>query len=371
MNERDFHRLLQDWLVDEAPREAPDWIVYAAVERTAGMAPTKGRQLRGWVLAAAIVLLTASLVGVATLAALNLRPFPEAREPTVLRTFAIGARNVVGAAVLANSVWIGDVGAAGVLRVDAATGEVLERIATYDRQPPRIDTHSPLVDVLAAFGSVWTVDDEFGTVTRIDPGDSRVVARIDVGDYPTAAAGAAGALWVASAVTGSVSRIDPAADRVDAVISLPVTGLSRISIAGDDRGVWVAAGGVLYRIDPARRLLVAEVPIGGTASAVAVQDVVWVADDARGYVWRVDPEGNRTMGGFAVGTSPNALSLAGTRVWVGDRTDGVLRALDIASGEVVAELPSGTGISDLAVGETSLWVLSQVDATLSEVALGP
>lgn len=374
MNDPEFHDLLRGWLIDEAPREAPDWIVETVIGQTATLPQPRSIAFwRRWWLPAmrtlAVALAAVALVGLYTY---RLRPADptQADAPRVVRTAALGPGVALGMAALPDGVWVGNNSLAGVLRLDPETGETVASVKTYDRPAPRLDLHPAISDVTAAFGSIWTVDPEFGTVTRIDPNTNQVIATIEVGSNPSSAAEAAGALWVVSALHGTVSRIDPTTDRVTATAELPVADAVEANIAGDQRALWIAIGNELVRVDPRSLDVVARVGLAGIADGIAVDRGVWVATGTRGTVSKIDPESNRIEATIEIGTTPSAVTAANGWIWVTDRRDGQVRAIDPSTGDLVLSLPTGRGSTAMAFSGSWLSVLNQIDASVTLIDIG-
>jgi YVTN family beta-propeller protein len=141
--------------------------------------------------------------------------------------------------------WVTGAGAAeGVLwlsgYVDVASGSgQLDRI---DEASHRYLDSTPL-DFLpgsglsAGQGAVWITDPVSDRLVKIDADTSQVVARIPVGDNPTAVAAGLSALWVTNYDDGTVSRVNPATNQVVATINV---GPHPDHIAVGEGGVWVA-----------------------------------------------------------------------------------------------------------------------------------
>src|SRR5262245_25407602 len=137
---------------------------------------------------------------VVALAALTLAAFAAAAaEPAKV---TIGPRVGLLAAA-AGDVWAPDQ-TNRLVRIDAATGKVLARLATGDRP----------FHALSATGSIWVTNLYSSTVARIDARTNRVVARIPVGARPYGLAAGGGAIWVSNSGEGTVSRIDPRTNKV-------------------------------------------------------------------------------------------------------------------------------------------------------------
>ncbi len=371
MNEHEFHDLLRGWFREEAPREAPDWMVQQVLDRTEGADRRASTHI--WLpprqlVMALLVLALLFIGGLAALSGILLRPTPPDPTPRadVLGTIPSG----VGSIAVAHGpggIWVASSSLPGAILLDPETGDTLAEVQTFEAPPASVSRHPLAADVISAFDSIWTVDDEFNTVTRIDPEAARRVTTIEVGPSPRAAAPAAGAVWVLSPLDGVVTRIDPetgGATQTNLPRTAP-TGDGRI--AGNEDAVWVAIGDELMRLDPRTAQVVSTVSIGADVSALAVGEAVWAAS-ALGLT-RVDPATGQVVATIGVGDSPSAIALAGDLVWVADSRDAILRAVDPETGTVVETLAVGTGTTDISVSGSSMAVLNQVDRTLTLIRL--
>ena len=371
MNDQEFHDQLRGWFRAEAPREAPDWMIQQVLDRTEGAdrraSPLFWRPSRQLVMA----LLVLGLLVTGGLAALyGLLPRPSEPEPTpraeVLRDIPSGIGSIA-VAQGAGGVWVASSSLPGAILLDPETGATLAEVQTFEAPPASQSRHPLVADVVSAFDSIWTVDDEFNTVTRIDPLNPDRVTTIEVGRYPRAAAPAAGALWVLSPLEGVVTRIDPRTERTTQT-SLPRTApTGEGHLAGNDDAVWVAIGGELMSLDPQTGQVSSTVSIGADVGALAVGDDVWATSELG--LTRVDPTTGQVVATIAVGDSPSAIAIAGDLVWVADSRDGTLRAVDSETETVVETLPIGTGATDISVSGSSMAVLNQVDRTLTLIRL--
>jgi virginiamycin B lyase len=130
------------------------------------------------------------------------------------------------------------------------------------------------------------VPNENGTVARVDPVTSSVVAKIPVAPDPDYAAFCGGRLWVTSLYGRSVSIIDPATNGVVARVPLGV-GTQGIACG---RSIWISNydTGVLLRVNPASRTVTGRIRTGVQPRAVALgAGSVWVANGGSGTVARV------------------------------------------------------------------------------------
>jgi virginiamycin B lyase len=90
-----------------------------------------------------------------------------------------------------------------VLRLDPATGRLLERIPTVD-QPEKL---------AGVGGDIWVSDPAAGELLRIDAGENRVVETLPIGVKPASLAADASSVWLLDqnradqvAVGGEVER---------------------------------------------------------------------------------------------------------------------------------------------------------------------
>ena len=107
---------------------------------------------------------------------------------------------------------------------------------------------------------------------------------IDIGIGAGALAVGAGAVWVTNGASGTVSRIDPARGVVTATVPLDREDEPSEVVVGAG-GVWVAnrQRQTLARIDPARREVVRKLQLGNPPQALAIVDgSLWVAVSGAG-----------------------------------------------------------------------------------------
>lgn len=116
-----------------------------------------------------------------------------------------------------------------------------------------------------------------------------------------------------------------------------------------------AAGTGTERGSPARRLVI---PLQGRPSAVAYADgALWVADDERGVVQRLDPADGEAVGEpVAVSPHPTSLSAGEGLLWVTD-AEGTVTALDTRTGQARHErLEVGGVLVTVAADRERAWV---------------
>jgi YVTN family beta-propeller protein len=184
------------------------------------------------------------------------------------------------------------------------------------------------------------------------------MAEIAVGAAPEGVGTTPGAVWVANHHDGTVSRIDPKASEVVATIQVGPSGRDGpLELAGGPAGVWVhvPSSGSVVHIDHATNLVAGSVLVDG-APATDGSDV-WIADPANHAVIRVNPAGHSVIATIPLPGSTGAQSFGGIAaglgsVWV-STSDGVYR-IDASTNQVVGRLPADLG--DLAVGAGSVWL---------------
>ena len=197
-------------------------------------------------------------------------PLPQEKDhPTTASAVAVGE----------GAVWI----ASGdrLLKIDPATGTILAGLR-------RLDCCSGLIDVAVGVGAVWIADLE-EVVVRISPRTALPTSEPLSSVYPSTLAVGYGSVWVSGVADyiarhPAVLRIDPQTLRVTQTIPL---GKSRhpegtLGLATGEGAVWLADNdrGTLLRIDPATGVIVSTIRIGEHPSGVAVgAGRIWVSVD--------------------------------------------------------------------------------------------
>ena len=231
----------------------------------------------------------------------------------------------------------------------------------------------------ADFGAVWVANFGTGTLDRIDPATSKVVARVKVGrDSCAAIATGFGSIWV------PVCGAEPEVVRVDAktnevVARIPVNEvLGESGIGVDESGAWLltAASGELSRIDPETNQVAATYPVADGSSVVQTGfGSVWVANTNTNAVQRVDEASGEIVATIPVGKAPRFMAAGEGAVWVTNQADGDLSRIDPETNEVVATIDIGEYFQggDVEAGLGSVWAstgdgpLSRIDPALNTV----
>jgi YVTN family beta-propeller protein len=218
-------------------------------------------------------------------------------------------------------------------------------------------------------GALWVAGSD--EVTRIDPSTNSVVATIPVGTTgsgPTGVAFGAGAVWMPVAVPGALWAIDPESNEVTAKISLGGPLREPISVAATRGAVWVAccgkaaSGGTLFRVDPRRERVVAEIPLPTDPVAVAADaSAAWVATGS-GRVLMVSAKRNRVVAGVDAGGPlgfSQTIAVGAGGVWLADPFDEQVVRVDPKTRRVMARIPAGAATT-LAVTADAVWVVSSI-----------
>ena len=139
-------------------------------------------------------------------------------------------------------------------------------------------------------GSVWATSTETSVVTRVDPKTNLVAATIPVGKNPRFLTVGEGAVWTLNQGDGSITRIDPKTNAVAATIDAGIPGEGG-EIAAGEGSIWVTMPEFpISRIDPATNKVVQQFKgEGGDAIRVGL-GWVWLSNYKKGTVWRIDPK---------------------------------------------------------------------------------
>jgi YVTN family beta-propeller protein len=227
--------------------------------------------------------------------------------------------------------------------------------------------------IAIADGSLWVADQDDDTISQVDPRTQEALRAIPVGTLPHSLAAAGGDVWVAGSSAGapyaSVRRIDPRFDTIDRRLRLAsvLTG-ETASVASAGKSVWVAASaGELTRIDEstgrvARRLD----PNGGpTGIAVTRGGDVWMIDNEADDLIELDPAGRSER--IPVGDDPSSVAVGDGSVWVTDTGDDTLLQIDPTTRAVRATIEVGRAPLGIAVGAGAVWVADSGDGTVRRI----
>jgi YVTN family beta-propeller protein len=223
-------------------------------------------------------------------------------------------------------------------------------------------------------GALWVAGSD--EVTRIDPATNSVVAQIPVGATGSGPAGVAfggGAVWVPVAVPGALWAIDPKTNEITTRIPLRGPLRGPITVSATKGAIWVAccgksgsgvpaSGGTLFRVDPGRERVVAEVPLPADPVAVAADaSAAWVATGS-GEVLMVSTKRNRVVAGVDAGGPlgfSQTIALGAGGVWLAEPFEEQVVRVDPKTRRVMARIPAGAATT-LAVTADAVWVISSI-----------
>ena len=276
------------------------------------------------------------------------------------------------------SVWVLNADDRTVSRIDPTTGQAA---------PPKALTGGTPEAIAVGEGSLWVVTGTQRTssqvrlavssaeVLKLDPVTavefprSRVrltqpAARAFTGQSNIRVAAGAGRVWVVNP-SRTVSVIDPVHNSVIGT----ATDVDAGAIALDHGGAWVVdAGPAITRID--RRAVVRRriaVPAISLSSLVVSDGAAWAVDPYGGVLYRVELEGRKVVTTVRVGQGAESVAAGPDAIWVSNPAAGVVLRIDPRGQRVVARLPFGNPPLGLATAGNRVWVTvgGSPEATIS------
>lgn len=194
---------------------------------------------------------------------------------------------------------------------------------------------------------VWLTDLDAGEVARVDPETGATLTQVDLEGARGIAVGD-DAVWVTADAPGELVRIDPGDGSIDRV----ATGIGRLphAVALDGDRLWVTTygDGRLLGFDASSLELVTSVPVGLRPGAVVVSgDSVWVSVHQRGSVLRLDRKRLR-------GTGVTTPAWTDTSIEAGDAAMLVLRCMGTGDATVVLMPREGADLGEWAFVQPQL-----------------
>jgi len=130
----------------------------------------------------------------------------------------------------------------------------------------------------------------------------------------------------------------------------------------------VKTPGVRVPITALKPDAVFEVP--GAPDWIAIDESVWISNEPRNTVARLDPKTNKVVALIEVGKAPcSGLTTGFGSLWVPLCGDQALARVDLKEGRVTATIPIGIGDSEggLAAGAGSIWLITDKKGTLARI----
>jgi streptogramin lyase/predicted Ser/Thr protein kinase len=284
------------------------------------------------------------------------------REHSLVRVDATTARmmgaTAVGVepgpvAVGAEGVWVASPEDAKLVRLDALTGKVVDRVDVARVGRPSV--------LAAGEGSVWLGDPgnkSANVVYRYEP-SSRRLTKISTGEIfitPDDLVVAGGAVWMGCDV---VLRIDPHTGRIRARVRLPGA-----TLAAGEGALWAAGEtttrtgqqqSLLWQFDLRTARVLAKSKLEpGVTDLAAGAGAIWVVRLEDDSITRVDVKTRAIREGFRV-RQPEIVTASGGSVWATSARDATLTRYDTRSGDL-ATIDVGGRPTGLAVDNNQVWV---------------
>jgi len=130
----------------------------------------------------------------------------------------------------------------------------------------------------------------------------------------------------------------------------------------------VKAANVRVPITALKPEAVFDVP--GAPDWIAIDESVWVSNEPKHTVARLDPKTNKVLAILPVGKEPcSGLTTGFGSLWVPLCGDQALARVDLKEGKVTATIPIGIGDSEggLAAGAGSIWLVTDKRGTLARI----
>ena len=224
------------------------------------------------------------------------------------------------------------------------------------------------VALIGAYGHLWTVNPDKGTVARVDLATRSVGDKIPVHGSPAALAAGGGAIWTTSVPGDSVLRIDPVTDTVTKTVPLDAAPAGALAFGAG--GLWIGdlTDNELIELDPVSGTQRRTVPLSVQPTALAIGNgTIWVADYNENRVVEVDLKTGDELSSVHVGTGPSAVAIGAGAVWVANELDGTVSRVDPRRGSVSSTIPVGNGPSAMEVANGSLWVANRYSGTVARI----
>jgi YVTN family beta-propeller protein len=221
--------------------------------------------------------------------------------------------------------------------------------------------------VTAGAGSIWVANVDAHSVTRIDAARQGAIDTVPVGDGPNGIAFGGGFVWVTNGLDGTVSQIDP---QTDTVVKTIAVGHGPAGVAVGAGRVWVANSddGTVTPIELRTGKPLRPIPVDQSADGVAVGfDSVWVTSEATGDVTRIDARSRSIVASKQTGSGADAVAAGPDGVWVANRLDGTVTRIDPATNRVAATIPVGDGPNAVAVTADAVWVSNELAGTFTKI----
>ena len=269
-----------------------------------------------------------------------------------IRIEAEYARSAMNTAFGFGSLWIAN--GFKVARLNAGTGEFLEIDLDGASQKQR--------KIAIGEGAVWVPDVGANLVFKIDPASNEVIASFPVDMLSTQGSIAigAGSVWIVSAegFEKTLVRLDSESGKEQASIELPNAG---VGVAFGFGSAWVTSGmgDALYRIDADSNALMAQIAVGdGPLFLAAGEDSLWVHIQSDASIVRVDGTSSKVIAKIDTGLPSGVadIEIGGGYLWINTPYTVSLAQIDPNTNALIRKFSGAQGADALDYGDDSLWI---------------
>ena len=202
----------------------------------------------------------------------------DAKKNAVSATLPLAPAGAEGGIVVSgDSVWMVTDKNGTLVRVDPSTNSVQEKL------------HIPAGSFNPVFSdeTVWITGIESNVLTPVDATSGRVLESIPVGSKPRFVTAGAGSIWTLNQGDGTVSRVDEKSRKLVATVQLGIPGIGG-DIAYGAGSVWTSVFEVpLTRIDANTDTVVRQwIGKGGDSLRIGFGSL-WITDYKRGLLLRI------------------------------------------------------------------------------------
>lgn len=211
-------------------------------------------------------------------------------------------------------------------------------------------------------GSIWVSDSVEPSILRIDAATGKIVdSPIPLGFVPREIAYGEGAVWACSLDRSRLARIDPQTNEVVVEVDLRPLQIPEhvyLLLAAGEGAVWITDQTHVVQIDPQTNGIVGEpLPAGEEIIALALgHGTLWTGSHDDGMISRVDARTHRVVASFEMGFSVHGLAVSDESAWVLDEHGFAVVRLDPQSNKPGERVPIDFVAANLTAGADSVWV---------------
>jgi YVTN family beta-propeller protein len=212
------------------------------------------------------------------------------------------------------------------------------------------------------------------------PDPARIIASINVGEFPWTMTVADGLLWVLT--RDSVVRVDlqtnqvvgkpiPVAVPEKAILDAIAFGQDALWVSIVSKGNLAGSGDIdsILRIDPQTGETVATIKaLRGPVDMTYTPGVLWTIHSGANRVSRINTKTNQLIGEpFRTGKEPYDMAVGDGSLWVINHDSGTLTRIDPNTNQIIADIPLDWEPHRVAFGEGIVWVGNYHDLSLSRI----